>query len=509
MKKFKNIKNNFITLTALSVTIIYAVQSYFIFKYSADFIIIFLFMIISVLIVLSVTFSKKKFKPVFVTVDKMKKNEKEKINAKSDNVETDKKPDGLNSDFNTMTNDLRSAVQKEKFLRKIMLTSVSLLDTKDMIKAIVTQTGKQFKADMCFIIEYDEKKQELMPVKDYQNYISSSCIKSIINFKSSESFLNVFKELAALRTVLTIDNLEAFNSSEYITTIRKEYGVSFFMAAPVAYRNIPLGLLAVTTCSKENKNFTKTDIDLLYTIAGQSAIAIHQAKLFNKIRENENIKKNFLTTLTHDLRSPIYAEQKAVESILSTNREPLSENLREFLEDIYKTNEELLGIVNNLLAVYHCESGDFKPNPELTCIKEITEDAIRAIKPLADDHNSKITTNIQKNLPYITVDRNEISRVITNLISNAVRHTVKGTSIDVSAVKTDNKIQVSVNDDGQGVAEAEKANIFQRYPSSKGKIGTGLGLFLSKQIIEMHGGEIWFDSSIDKGTTFHFTLPLF
>lgn len=225
-------------------------------------------------------------------------------------------------------------------------------------------------------------------------------------------------------------------------------------------------------------------------------------------KEAENLKNTFIATLTHDLRSPINAEQKALEYILSRPPDSHLGSFSEFLTSMYKTNDELLRIVNNILTVYHYESGKFELALNPAYIQEIITNAVNSMRPLAQDEESDITANIDPNLPEILIDKGEINRVVTNLISNAIKHTKKGTTIHVSAQKANDEIIVSVKDNGQGIPEEDQQKIFQRYPTKKRKIGTGLGLYLSKQIIDAHAGRIWFESQIDRGTTFYFALKI-
>ena len=130
------------------------------------------------------------------------------------------------------------------------------------------------------------------------------------------------------------------------------------------------------------------------------------------------------------------------------------------------------------------------------------------MKPLAKDYESEINTNIEPGLPSIVTYRDEILRVLNNLVGNAINHNTKGTTINIFAQKIDSEIKIAVRDNGKGIPDEEKANIFQRYPTQKRKIGTGLGLYLSKQIITAHNGKIWFETEGGKRTTFFFTLPL-
>ena len=165
-------------------------------------------------------------------------------------------------------------------------------------------------------------------------------------------------------------------------------------------------------------------------------------------------------------------------------------------------------IVENILAVYHYESGEYRLNKTPENIVNIIETSIRMMLPLAKDKNSRILQDIDKNLPSVMLDKNEIGRVVTNLLNNAIKHTKPGTEIKIKSSLQDNNIIISITDNGEGIKEEDKPNIFQRYPTVKRKIGTGLGLYLSKQIIDAHKGKIWFSSEAGRGTTFSFTLPI-
>ena len=176
--------------------------------------------------------------------------------------------------------------------------------------------------------------------------------------------------------------------------------------------------------------------------------------------------------------------------------------------DMYKTNQELLHIVNNILSVYQYESGKSELKLEKVNISDLINESVKSMKPLAQDQKSEIIVDIQSDLPPVTADKGEILRVVNNLVSNAIKHNKEYTNITIRAGKTNDEVQVSVSDNGKGIPESERPNIFQRYPTTKRKIGTGLGLYLSKQIIDAHKGKIWFESEIDKGTTFYFTCPL-
>ena len=262
---------------------------------------------------------------------------------------------------------------------------------------------------------------------------------------------------------------------------------------------------AAIICSKEPRVWTANEVNAFKLITDTTNLVYLEIM---QRKESEQLKQTFLATLTHDLRSPINAEQKALEAIISKKLGTSLDDFSEFLQDIYKTNEELLRIVNNFLSLYHYETGKVELKLEPANIGDIVEDSVKSLIHLAKDQGSGIVTDIQPDLPLVIIDKDEIFRVITNLLSNAIRYNKIGTNMSISATKKNNEIIVSLHHNGKGIPESEKANIFQRYPTAKRKIGTGLGLYLSKQIIDAHRGRIWFDTEEGKGTTFYFTLPI-
>ncbi|HBH17376.1 MAG TPA: hypothetical protein DDX14_00245, partial [Cyanobacteria bacterium UBA9579] len=292
---------------------------------------------------------------------------------------------------------------------------------------------------------------------------------------------------------------------EYLLS-NKIQAIMLYPSAKKAYELLEESVTGTTLITSETpRKWTSDEVDLFkLMIDTVSIIFFEQAQR----QELDETRRTFIATLTHDLRSPIIAEQKAIEFITSRDLSTELRNYIEYMQDIYSTNEELLRIVNNMLSVYHYESGKIALTLQAGNIQDTIEAAVRSLKHFAKSQESDITMDIQPDLPLVMMDQTEINRVLVNLISNAIKHNKKGTQIIVAAKKADNEVQVSVSDNGRGIPEESKPKIFQRYPTTKREIGSGLGLYLSKQIIEEHDGRIWFESEVDKGTTFYFSLPV-
>jgi len=335
--------------------------------------------------------------------------------------------------------------------------------------------------------------------------------ENIVSLKDSWRFTkaNLEEILVEPGMFITIDDTESEIKNGELKDYLRSQNINSFIIYPtlkMILQEKPVEIIEITMLANSiNHNWSEYEKNLMQLII--DTISIISLKILQK-EEIEEIKRTFIATLTHDLRSPIIAEQKALEAIISKKISPLNEHYDEYIEDIYKTNKSLLKIVNNLLSVYHYESGKPALNKTETNIKELVEESVTSLKYLAADKESQIYFDIPEDLPLINVDKDEISRVLSNLIGNAIKHTRKNTQIRIYASKEENNILVAVQDNGEGIPKEHINLIFQRYPTEKRKVGTGLGLYLSKQIIEAHGGKIWFETEEGVGTTFYFTLPI-
>jgi signal transduction histidine kinase len=330
-------------------------------------------------------------------------------------------------------------------------------------------------------------------------------IKGEIMFKP-ESFKEVTGYMK--NSIIVINDINQIKNHELRNYLNKN-DIKAFMLYPIEE---PLPVKTerkieerIMVCSDIPRKWAHQDIEALKLIMGTITIIYSDIRNKKEIRE---IEKTFTASLVHDLKSPLYAEQKALEFIMSRKPDTSIQSITTYLNDMYMTNEELLRLITNLLTVYSLELGQHELKKEPANINKIIDDAVRLIKPLADDNETKIAKNIQENLEDIYMDPDEIKRVFTNLLSNAIKHNPKGIEINISAEKKEDEILISISDNGVGIAEEEKANIFEKYRTTKRKVGSGLGLYLSKQIVAHHGGRIWFETEEGKGTTFYFNLPL-
>ena len=230
-----------------------------------------------------------------------------------------------------------------------------------------------------------------------------------------------------------------------------------------------------------------------------------------KLKETEQLREDFSATLTHDLRVPILAESNTLKFFLKGTFGEISDKQREALENMSESNKDLLNLVNTLLDVYKYDAVPTELRKEPADIKIIITDCLNEISSLVIKNNQTLENNINDEIPVLNIDKNEIKRVILNILNNAVTYTQKGGIISLEHEIGETEVIIKIKDNGKGIAQTDIDKIFDRYFSKAvkfRKVGTGLGLYLSKQITEAHGGKIWAESSPDKGSIFSFSLPL-
>ncbi|MFA7658945.1 MAG: ATP-binding protein [Candidatus Gastranaerophilaceae bacterium] len=227
-------------------------------------------------------------------------------------------------------------------------------------------------------------------------------------------------------------------------------------------------------------------------------------------KEMERLRDDFVATLTHDLRTPLLAAIQTLKFFLDGSLGKLEEKQKVLLSTMQKSNEDLLGLVNALLEVYKYEAGKLNLCKTNFLLKDLITQCFKELEPLAKNKNIEFSLKFDFGDDLtINADRGEIRRVITNLCGNAINYTNLGGKIDIEVKEQAGDVIFSVADNGNGIPAEDIPHLFKRFSqgtSKKRSTGTGLGLYLSRQIIEAHGGKIWLESKVNKGSEFSFLL---
>ncbi len=229
-------------------------------------------------------------------------------------------------------------------------------------------------------------------------------------------------------------------------------------------------------------------------------------------KQMEQIKTEFVSVAAHQLRTPLSGIKWTLKTILEEIEEEVSEEQIELLEKAYDANNRMVSLINDLLNVTRIEEGRYIYNPQ-------EEDLVEIVESIIDDYKEKIKSkglNFQiekpkEELPKVKIDREKIEMVVRNFLDNGINYTKEG-GVILSISKEKKGVKLSVSDTGVGIPEEQKKRVFTKFFRAANVMrmeteGSGIGLFISKNIIDAHGGEIGFTSEFGKGSTFYFILP--
>jgi signal transduction histidine kinase len=223
------------------------------------------------------------------------------------------------------------------------------------------------------------------------------------------------------------------------------------------------------------------------------------------------MKTEFVRIVSHQLRSPITNLSWAVDSLMSGDLGRISENQLEYFKILKENSSRMKELINDLLIISRIEEGTLPIKKEPVSIAEMIKILISEFRPFAQASNVEIEFIYDENLPNISTDPNQTKVVIENLLDNAIRYMGRKGKVKINLRGKEKEALFEIKDNGVGISPGDQEYIFQKFFRSKNsnKGGTGLGLFITKSIIEKLGGKIWFKSKEGEGTTFYFTLPIF
>jgi PAS domain S-box-containing protein len=247
-----------------------------------------------------------------------------------------------------------------------------------------------------------------------------------------------------------------------------------------------------------------------YLITGIVRDITERKEAEEKLRQVDRMKSEFLSNVSHELRTPLQSIGGFAKLILE-GKVPDAATQQEFLQIIDQESQQLGVLIDDLLDMSRLESGRFQINKRLVPIKDTFIDSIKIFHSLAKDKDIALSEDIPKKLPKVEVDTERLRQVIVNLLSNAIKYSDPGGSVTAKLKTRNSELLFEVKDKGIGIGKKAMSHLFERFYRAEDKLtrgGTGLGLFICKQIIEAHGGRIWAESKLGEGSTFSFILPL-
>ena len=419
----------------------------------------------------------------------------------------------LMQQLDTRTHELGRSVDQLNGLSKVGETVSSSLDPQEVLSSIVKHAVELSGTEGGSIFEFDDESEEFQIRTAYGT--GQELLHAIRSIKVGLHDTLVGR--AALSgTSLAVPDISRAPSDAHLNELARA-GWRSMLAVPLVRENRILGALVVRR--RITGEFSEQVTDLLETFASQSALAIHNARLFQelalKTHELEiasRHKSEFLASMSHELRTPLNAVIGFSEVLLDRLFGEVNDKQVEYLEDIRDSGRHLLELLNEILDLSKVEAGRMELELGDASLREALEHGVAMVRERASRQGLSLDVAVDPGVDVVVADPLRLKQVILNLLTNAVKFTPSGGRVEARARRVGGEVQVSVEDSGIGIAEDQLERIFESFQQGPRSVsgaaeGTGLGLTLSKRIVELHGGRLWVESRLGHGSTFTFAIP--
>ena len=404
---------------------------------------------------------------------------------------------------------LKTSVEELRLLNEIAVSASKETDVDRMLNVIVKKSIKALDAEQSLILLVTKNQKD--PFKTIIRQDDRSSLK-----RSYHVGENITGWVLLNKTALIIENLSVdkrFNSTE-----EEKRDIHSVLCVPIWFEGNIIGIMMAIN-KKNRKHFSQNDLTLFSIISVQAGQLIKNLQLqretFQKIKETEKlqeldrIKTNFFTNISHEFRTPLTLIIGPLEKLMNENRD---ENLNSQYKLIHKNADNLLKLINQLLDLSSIDAGKMKLNIAKVDAVTFIKGIVASFRPLANIKNIKLefSSNLEQLDTYF--DKDKFEKIISNLLSNAVKFTNGNGEICVSISIDNNEVtEIIVEDNGIGIPASDLQNIFNRFSKVENSNvvgGTGIGLALVKELVELHKGTISVESELNKGSRFRINLPL-
>lgn len=406
---------------------------------------------------------------------------------------------GSATETEEIANQVVNVITEETSFKRIVI----LLNDKVnnvLVRTAVSQTNATLEAEMATKKVF---KGSQIPLTNDENLIVQ-CVK--------ERQVKITHNFA--------DTLVPNFTKEEANTIQEILGIKSTLIYPLIVRGGVLGAITISI-GEDEKEMNQYEHDLIERLAGVIGIALDNSLLYQRIQDaNEKLKAldvlkdEFVSLASHELRTPMTAIKSYLWMVLENNEGDLNEKQKLHLQRAYVSTDRLIKLVNDMLNVSRIESGRITLDVKEVNLQTIIQDVIGEISPRAQELGINLIFSPQPTLPNVLADSDKLKEVLINLIGNSLKFTPKEGSITISNAITNDMITTSVKDTGKGIKTEDLPKLFKKfsiinadYLRKQNAQGTGLGLYISKSIVELLGGKIEVSSQGENlGTTFSFTL---
>ncbi|HTK82539.1 MAG TPA: response regulator [Bacteroidota bacterium] len=326
------------------------------------------------------------------------------------------------------------------------------------------------------------------------------------------------------KRIIVSDELARSSIAAYFLSETDALRLRTLISIPLIVQHELQGVLEVI--SPKSDKYVDEDLKMLTIIANELAIGISRKRLMDEVTiknielENEKKKtddandtlKRFLATFSHELRAPLNAIVGFSEILTSDLKALPPEKVQDFMKNINASGKHLQGLINDILDLSKIEAGKMELHVEAYPISYFTESLNRVMQAAVNEKSVELAFEIAPDIDQLVVDQTRFKQILVNLVSNAIKYSHPHGKVIVSIRRFINEIEIAVKDDGVGIKPEDVVRLFTAFQQGKnaksGKEGTGLGLVITKRLVELHGGQIWVESEWGKGTTFRFRIPM-
>ena len=408
--------------------------------------------------------------------------------------------------------ELAKNVERLEALREVGEAVSSSLDVDHVLSTIAMHAVALSGTDGGSIMEYSDQDRCFMVRSVHRT--DSTVVDRLrsIRIDLDETLVG---RAARERRPIAVPDLDVFPLDPHLQILHDD-GWRSLAAVPILREDQIVGSLVVRR--KRTGDFTEETLDLLETFASQSALAMLNARLFRELEEQSvelelasTHKSEFLASMSHELRTPLNAVLGFSEVLLEQMFGEINERQEEYLRDIHGSGQHLLELLNEILDLSKVEAGRMELEYTSFDLSTLLELATSMLRERAALHGIDLRVETDGDLGAVYSDELRFKQVLLNLVTNAVKFTGDGGSVVVRAERQGPEILISVTDTGIGVPEADRERIFESFQQggrgSSREEGTGLGLTLSRRLVELLGGRMWLESEVGRGSTFGFSLP--
>ncbi len=411
------------------------------------------------------------------------------------------------------TQELARSIDQLQGLSQVGEAVSSSLDLHEVLSTIVKHAVELSGTEGGSIFEFDDESQEF---RIFTAYGTSEELLATLRTTKVGLHDTLVGRAASSGTSLIVADIGVAPRDAHLEQLALD-GWRSVLAVPLQREGRILGALVVRR--RTTGEFSAQITELLETFASQSALAIQNARLYQELARKtgeleiaSRHKSEFLASMSHELRTPLTAVIGFSEVLLDRLFGELNARQERYLEDIRRSGRHLLELLNDILDISKVEAGKMELELADTSVSAALEHGVAMVRERASNRGLSLNVEVDPDVVEVVADPLRLKQVVLNLLSNAVKFTPPGGRVEVRARRVADEVHVTVEDTGIGISEEDQERIFESFDQGRGGLsrsaeGTGLGLTLSKRIVELHGGRLWVESRLGEGSTFIFSLP--